>query len=96
MPVIGYLRQQTRAGPVAAFRQGLSETAMSKAERGDRISLGGGPIRSIADICSRSGSSPVTVIARTALLGVGGKGDYDIPIVFLSAPIRSSLDLSPA
>ena len=48
MPVVGYLNG-TSPGPnatfLAAFRQGLSKNRLRRGtKRGDRISLGGGPL----------------------------------------------------
>ena len=53
MPVIGLLSSRAPGKSVnvlAAFRQGLSEAGYVEARMCDRISLGGGPLRSPAGI----------------------------------------------
>ena len=51
MPVVGFLdagSAAARTQQVAAFRKGLAESRLPRRpERGARISLGGGPIRTI-------------------------------------------------
>ena len=63
MPVIGFLhghdRRRVRSALIAAFRQGLKESRLRRGpERGDRVSLGGGPIRPPAGAGGRSGPPP--------------------------------------
>ena len=72
MPVIGFLAARSpddRAHFLTAFRQALRNRLCRGPERGDRISLGGGSIRSTAGAGSRSGSPP-------------GRGDrsHDTPV----------------
>src|SRR5262245_66664993 len=61
LPVIGFLSSSSpanRASLTSAFRQSVREGSYVEGKgRGDRISLGGRPIRSIDRSCCRSDSS---------------------------------------
>ena len=82
MPVIGYLysRSPANRGQLLAFRQGLKEPATSRAKRSDRIPLGGGPIRSAAELAADLAASSGRVIAPSgtaaALAAQGGDHDH--------------------
>ena len=62
MPVIGFLQRRVTR-PVRALRRGIPagperSRLYRRPERGDRIPLGGGPIRPTAGVGGRSGSPP--------------------------------------